>query len=272
MSDSEKASPSLAGWARWRRPLLIAAGVSALWTVGLGMWLPGWVKPRVEAAATEALGTPVSLAQIHVQPWTGVLAIDGLSVGPVPAPMLRVQRAEVQLSLESIWRLAPVLRRVTLVKPEIWIERVEAQRFNFSPVLDKLMAPSPKPAKDDEPVHFAVFNIAVQDGLLRYSDHVLGQDHRIDQLQIGVPFLSNLPSKIQVDVEPLLSARVDGSPLLIKGRTLPFADGLKSEVEVKLDAVDVPHWLVAAHPFLPKDMQPQARSHQPCLTWPSRAM
>jgi hypothetical protein len=259
MSDSEKVSTPASGWARWRRPLLIAGSVSALWTVGLGMWLPGWVKPRVEAAASDALGTPVSLAQIHVQPWTGVLAIDGLSVGPVSAPMLHVQRAEVQISLESIWRFAPVLRRVTLVKPDIWIERVEAQRFNFSPMLDKLMAPSPKPAKDDEPVHFAVFNIAVQDGVVRYGDRVLGQDHRIDQLQIGVPFLSNLPSQVQVEVEPLLSARVDGSPLLIKGRTLPFADGLKSEVDVKLDAVDVPHWLVAAQPFLPKDMTPLAR-------------
>jgi outer membrane protein OmpA-like peptidoglycan-associated protein len=259
MPAPENAPVTPTGWARWRRPALIAAGVAAVWTGVLGMWLPGWVKPRIEAAASEALGTPVSMAQIHVQPWTAVVAIDGLSVGPASAPMLRLQQAEVQLSLESIWRLAPVLRHVTLIKPDIYIERQSAQRFNFSPVLDKLMAAPRQPSKDDEPVHFAVFNIAVKDGLVRYSDRVLGQSHRVEQLHIGVPFVSNLPSQVQVDVEPLLSARIDGSPLLVKGRTLPFTEGLKSEVDVKLDAVDVPHWVAAAHPFLPDGPKPDAR-------------
>jgi hypothetical protein len=260
MPAPENAPVPTTGWARWRRPALIAAGVAAVWTGVLGMWLPGWIKPRIEAAATEALGTPVSMTQVHVQPWTAVVAIDGLSIGPASAPMLRLQRAEAQLSLESIWRVAPVLRYITLVKPDIYIERQSAQRFNFSPVLDKLMAAPKKPAKDEEPVHFAVFNIAVKDGLVRYSDRVLGQAHRIEQLHIGVPFVSNLPSQVQVDVEPLLSARIDGSPLLIKGRTLPFTEGLKSEVDIKLDAVDVPHWIAAAHPFLPDGLKPDAHS------------
>ncbi|MGC4059694.1 MAG: DUF748 domain-containing protein [Aquabacterium sp.] len=260
MPVPEHAPVTPTGWARWRRPALITAGAAAVWTGVLGMWLPGWVKPRVEAAASDALGTPVSMSQIHVQPWTGVVAIDGLSVGPVSAPILRLQQAEVQLSLESVWRLAPVLRHITLVKPDIYIERQSAQRFNFSPIIDKLMAAPKQSSKRDEPVHFAVFNIAVKDGRARYSDRVLGQDHRIEQLHIGVPFVSNLPSKVQVDVEPLLSARVDGSPLLIKGRTLPFTEGLKSEVDVKLDAVDVPHWIAAVHPFLPDGLKPDARS------------
>ncbi len=243
---------------RWRRPLAVVAGLAALWTVVPGMWLPGWIRPQIEKAASEALGTPVALQGVQIHPWTGVVALDGLAIGPASAPMLRVQHVEAQLSLESLWRFAPVLRRVSVLKPDVWVERQSAERFNFSAVLDKLTAKPKTPKPESEPAHFAVFNIELHDGLIRYTDRVLSQEHRIDQLHIGVPFVSNLPSFINVDVKPQLSARVDGSPLSIKGDTLPFAEGLRSAVHVKWDSVDVPHWLAAAQPFMPQPWQMQA--------------
>jgi hypothetical protein len=260
MSDTVSPSRSRNWLSRWRGPLLIALGLAALWTGIVGAWLPGWLRPRVMAAASEALGTPVSMAEIHVRPWTGVLRIDALVVGPASAPLLKLRQAEAQLSLESIWRLAPVLRRITLTAPELWIERQSAQGFNFSPIVEKLMADREPARPDDEPQRFAVFNIVLQDGSVRYTDRVLAQSHVIDKLNIGVPFLSNLPSKVDVDVLPLISARIDGSPLQIKGRTLPFNEGLKSEINVQLDAVDVPHWIAALHPFLPAAWRPDARA------------
>lgn len=236
-------------------PLIIALAVAGLWTVLVGMWLPGWVKPRVEAVASEALGTPVTLQAIALKPWTGVLTLKGLTIGPGGAPLLTVQQAEAQLSLESLWRLAPVLRRVDIDKPTLWVERLSASRFNFSAVVDKLMAEprGARPATD--PAHFAVFNIALQNGSVHYTDRVLNQTHVLDQLRIGVPFVSNLPSFIQVEVQPELSARLDGSPLQIKGESLPFTQGLRSAVRLKWTQVDVPHWLSAAQAFVPKAWQ-----------------
>ncbi|KGM40922.1 hypothetical protein JY96_15075 [Aquabacterium sp. NJ1] len=254
-SSSDSAAGPLS---RWRRPLAVVAGLAALWTVVPGMWLPGWIRPQIEKSASEALGTPVAVQAVQIHPWTGVVALDGLAIGPAAAPMLRVQHVEAQLSLESIWRFAPVLRRVSVLKPDVWVERQSADRFNFSAVLDKLTAEPKTPKPESEPAHFAVFNIELHDGLIRYTDRVLNQEHRIDQLHIGVPFVSNLPSFINVDVKPQLSARVDGSPLSIKGDTLPFAEGLRSAVHVKWDGVDVPHWLAAAQPFMPQPWQMQA--------------
>jgi hypothetical protein len=260
MTSPEAPSTSPSVWQRWRRPVLIVGGVAALWTGVVGAWLPGWVKPRAEQAASQALGTPVRIGQIHVQPWTLVVAVDGLSVGPQATPLFQLAHAEVQASIESVWRMAPVLRHVTLVKPELWIERQSATRFNFSSVLAHLQAQPASPKTDDEPARFAVFNIALQDGVVRYTDRVLGQEHRIEQLKVGVPFVSSLPSFVAVEVQPLLSARVDGSPLEIKGQTLPFANGLRSEVKLNWDAIDVPHWLSAAQPFMPPELQVLASS------------
>ncbi|KND57479.1 putative exported protein [Candidatus Paraburkholderia schumanniana] len=40
---------------------------------------------------------------------------------------------------------------------------------------------------------------------------------------------------------PLLQARIDGSPLVVKGRTKPFAKSRESEIALSLDGLDVPH-------------------------------
>jgi len=260
MTTAQTASSPRPAWTRWRCWALALLAVAFAWTGLVGAWLPNWLKPRVEAAASEALGTPVRIQALHIQPLTWVVGLDGLSVGPAAAPILKVQQVQTQLSLESLWRFAPVLRRVSVVKPELWIERQSAQAFNFSPILARLQNQPKTPDTGGEPARFAVFNIELTDGLVRYTDRVLAQEHRIDQLRIGIPFVSSLPSHTQVHVQPLLAARIDGSPLQIKGKTLLFDEGLRSEVQLNWDAVDVPHWLAAAQPFVPEAWRMQADS------------
>jgi hypothetical protein len=254
MTRPETAPPVTTPAARWRawvKPLAGVAAVAAAWTGVVGVWLPDWARPRIEAAATEALGTPVTIAAVRIQPWTLAVEVDGVAVGPQAAPWFTLKQAQTQLSLASVRHLAPVIRRVQLTEPMFWLERQSADQFNISPVMARLMAPPPEPQPDSEPTRFAVFNIEVRDGLLRYTDRVLKQEHRVEQLQVGVPFVSNLPSDIAVDVQPRLQARIDGSPLKIEGKTLPFQEGHRSEVQLAWQSVDVAHWLTAAQPFLP---------------------
>ncbi|MFY9812282.1 DUF748 domain-containing protein [Aquabacterium sp.] len=251
--DSAPSVAPAARWRAWLKPLAGVAAVAAAWTGVVGMWLPDWARPRIEAAATEALGTPVTIAAVRIQPWTLAVEVDGVTVGPQAAPWFTLKQAQTQLSLASVRHLAPVIRRVQLTEPMFWLERQSADQFNISPVMARLLTNAPEP--DGEPARFAVFNIEVRDGLLRYTDRVLKQEHRVEQLQVGVPFVSNLPSDIAVDVQPRLQARIDGSPLKIEGKTLPFQEGHRSEVQLAWQSVDVAHWLTAAQPFLPPSVK-----------------
>jgi hypothetical protein len=240
-----------------KKPRVLKIGIGLLvfalaWTALLGWWLPGWARAKAEVEATKALGTPVTLQTLSVQPWTLTVTLGGLKVGPPKAELLQLAQAQVQLSLESIWRLAPVVRRITLDQPDVWIERQSAQHFNVSDMLQRLQSQPSKPGQ--EAAHFAVYNIRVNNGLVRYTDRVLQQEHRIEALNIGVPFISNLPSFTSVDVQPLLEARVDGSALRVSGRTLPFTDGLRSTVDLNWSGVDLAQWAVAAKPFMPPDL------------------
>ena len=239
---------------RWMRLGLSVAVVAAGWTAGIGWLLPNVVKPRIETAATQALGVPVSMSALHVHPWTLTVQVDGLSVGPAAAPLLKAREASARLSVESIWRFAPVLRRVTVVGPEVYIERIGPQRFNFSPLIERLQSQSkPQPA-NAESTRFAVYNITIAQGRVAFTDRVLGQSHLVDKLSLGVPFISSLPSYTEVDVQPYLSAVVDGSQFKLTGRAHPFEEDLASTVDVHWSDVNLAQWLAAAKPFLPASL------------------
>ena len=259
-TPSPSAAPSPVGLLR--RAARVGAGLAVLagaWTVGVGHWLPDWLRPRIEVAATEALGTPVTLGQLAIRPWSLTVEAGQLAVGPTGQPWFTLQQAQAQLSLESAWRLAPVLRQVTLVRPQLTLERLGADRFNISPVVERLSRPQPEPQADAPPARFAIFNITLSDGSVRYLDRVLDQSHRIEQLRLQVPFVSSLPSDVDVHVQPLLQARIDGSEFKLTGQTLPFKEGLHSELQVRWQAVDVAHWLQAARPLLPPELRPDPR-------------
>lgn len=238
---------------RWFKLAAILAALALLWTLALGWALPRLLKPRLEAAASEALAAPVVIESLELAPWSLQARVRGLRLGPAEAPWVRIAELMVDVSGESLWRFAPVLERVELREPQIELERLEAQRFNISPLLDALARRPPSPP-DAEPARFALYNLRLEGGRVRLLDRVSGAEHRIEGLHIGVPFVSNLPSKLAVDVEPLLDATVNGSRLELRGKTLPFSEGLRSSIDVDWQQLDLPRWLAGLAPLLPQPL------------------
>ncbi len=248
---------------RWRRwaPWLVGAGVLGgawHWTLahGLPQWLPGQVQPLL----AQQLGTPVTWQALDIQPWTLRVTLRGLRVGEPAAPLVQVRAITVQPSWEMVWRLAPVLRRVTVEGLQLDVARTAPGEFNFSPLLAHWQrAHPPQPDTGEPPAKFAVFNIAVQDSRIRFDDRVLQQRHVVDQIELGVPFVANLPSFVDAEVAPQLSARVDGSQLKLAGETLPFQQSKRSEVQLHWQGVQLPQVMEAVQPFLPAALRPLAQ-------------
>ena len=255
-------STAVPRWRRWA-PWVVAAGaLGGTWHWTLAHWLPSWLPGQVWPVAERELGTPLRWQALDIHPWTLQVTLRGLTVGPQAQPLLKFKSLTVQPSWESVWRLAPVLRRVTLDSPEVFVARTGPGQFNFSPLVahwQQRHPPQPD-EPDSKPARFAVFNIAIDGGAVHWRDEVLGQTHVVDALHLGVPFVSNLPSFIDAEVEPALSARVDGSPLKIDGETLPFQQGRRSQVHVRWQDIRVPAVLEAVQPFLPPAWRPQATS------------
>jgi len=201
----------------------VLAVLALAWTLIVGWWLPGFLQPRIEAAASEALGAPLKMERLEISPWELEARVLGLRLGPEGAPWLRLAELRADVSSESLWRLAPVLARLQLREPRIELERIDTKHYNITPMLEALAKRPPAPP-GSQPARFAVHNIRLEGGRVHVVDRVSKTEHLIDALQLGIPFISNLPYRVEQYVVPSFSAKVAGTPVALNGRSRPFAN------------------------------------------------
>jgi hypothetical protein len=204
--------------------------------------VPPLVHHKAEQALSQLLSRPVSIGKVSLNPYTLRLEIDQLHIGERggAGPFVDVRTLIVRASWGSLFRLKPVIGEVYMDAPQIHVIRNDTQSFNFTDLVEQFSKPSPQPQpKPSKPLLFAVHNIHVDNGLIDFDDRLLKQHHLIDQFQFGIPFIANLPSKVDTFVQPFLQARIDGSMLQVTGTTKPFNGTFDSDITVKLDQLDL---------------------------------
>ncbi|WP_240732301.1 DUF748 domain-containing protein [Dyella terrae] len=228
---------------RVRKTLLILAIVLVLFGL-LGFFAgPSIIKSQIEKRATVALGRPVTLDKVHLNPYTLRLQLDQLHIGDRDgkAAFVDIDQVVVNTSWSSVYRLAPVLDELTLQRPRVRIVREADQRFNFTDLIDKFASGPTDP--NAKPARFALSNISIHDGDIDFDDQAGKATHKVEQIELGIPFLANLPSSTDIYVQPLLAMRVDGSPVSIKGQTKPFAESRDSTMDFQLDKLDLARYM-----------------------------
>ncbi|SIO71438.1 protein of unknown function [Burkholderia sp. GAS332] len=216
---------------------------------------PPLIRHIAEQQLSKQLDRPATIGRIALNPYTLRLEADRVHIGERGGvgDFVDISRLIVKPSWSSLFRGAPIIDEVQLDSPRFHIVRYDAQRFNFTDLIEKF---SKQPAKpDSKPTLFSVSNIRLENGQITFDDKLLGATHVIDQWKLGIPFIATLPSKTDIFVEPLLRARIDGSPLAIDGKTKPFAASRESEVSLRFDGLDVPQLLSYAPTKLPVIVQ-----------------
>ena len=223
---------------------IVAVSILALIGVVGYFAIPAAARWGIETVGSRELGRTVRVESISANPYALRVTVKGLTVEGLPgepAPLLTLQQATVNASISSVLRFAPVIDALKIDGLTANIVRLEAQRFNFDDIIERLRA---KPKKDDDkPAGFAVGNIEIAGSLVNFDDRVTGRKHALSDIAIGIPFISNLPVDVEVKVWPAFSAKLNGSPIAMTGETRPFHDTLESSINVKLDALDIPTYL-----------------------------
>lgn len=62
---------------------------------------------------------------------------------------------------------------------------------------------------------------------------------RLTAINVGIPFIPNLPSGIDAYAQPTLVANVDGALFLLKGQTRPFRSTFEASLNVNLQDIDL---------------------------------
>ncbi|MFM0341072.1 DUF748 domain-containing protein [Paraburkholderia fungorum] len=216
---------------------------------------PPLIRHIAEQQLSKQLDRPATIGRIALNPYTLKLEADRVHIGERggAGDFIDISRLIVQASWSSLFRAAPIVDEVQLDSPRFHIVRYDAQRFNFTDLIEKFAKQPAEP--NSKPTLFSVSNIRLENGQITFDDKLLGATHVIDQWKLGIPFIATLPSKTDIFVEPLLRARIDGSPLAIDGKTKPFAASRESEVSLRFDGLDVPRLISYVPAKLPVIVQ-----------------
>ena len=227
-----------------RRSRNIAIGFVAL-TIVVGIVgffvAPGVVKSVAEKQITEKTGRRATIGTLAINPYTLSATIGELKLYQPDASTVAVEIGEIfaNVSSASLFRRALVFDELRVARPRVSIARLDAQRFDFSDVVDRLAAQP----KSDEPARFSLNNITLEDGSIVFDDRVTGRKHTIDHIGLGLPFVSNLPYATDVFVTPKFVADVNGSRIELNGKAQPFSDDRAATLEFDIADLDLPTYM-----------------------------
>jgi hypothetical protein len=230
-----------------RIAIAIAVLVAIVAVVGF-LIAPRIVKAKGEEILTRELRRPTTIEKVSINPFAPSATIRNVVVKEPDgnATFFSFEELYVEGSFSSLWRFAPVIDRVRLIRPYTHLVRFPDRRYNVQDLVDEALARSkqePEPGKEHKPPRFSVFNIEVLAGRIELDDQALKQKHEIREIAIGVPFISSLPYAREIDVKPELAAIVDGAPFAARGETTPFADTNESTLAIDIDQLELPRFL-----------------------------
>ena len=228
------------------RTLLVILGLAIiLYGVVVGLVAPPIAKKVIADKLGEKLGRVVQIDHVSVNPYTLEATVEGVRVLEPDRKTVfaAFKRLDVDASATSITRLAPIVDEITLDGLDVRLVRDGESHYNASDILAKLAQPADKKAKPEEPPRFSVSNIRVVNSSVHFDDRPLGAKHDVTDIDVAIPFVSNLPRHLKEFVQPRLHARVDGAPLAIRGETLPFENSLRTHVALQLEGFDLPRYM-----------------------------
>ena len=242
---------SAARMPRFVRWLAIAAGTLLLLMALAWLAVPPIVKSQAEQRLSGLLGREVSIGRVAFSPWSLELRVEQLRIGAAAGvanrePQFSVERLRVNADMRSLLRLAPVIEAIDIDTPRLRLTRLAEGRYDIDDLLARFKRDTPAPA-DDPPTHFALYNLRLTGGSVDFDDKPVQRQHRLQALQVSLPFLSNLPDDIAVNVEPRLAFTLDGAAFDSGAQAKPFAQDRASQLELRIADLDLARWL----PYLP---------------------
>ncbi len=243
----------------WNRPLTrrvlgIAAGLLVLWALAGFLVLPRVLRPVVERKLAQVLHRPVTLRRLSLNPFALSATLEGLDVKEKggAGPFLSFDRLYANLEAVSLFKGGPVIRAITIARPSIALVRNEDGTYNVQDLLDE--ASKPKPS--EKPLRFSINNIRVEGGSLDFDDRPEKTKHSVRDVRIGIPFLSNIPSQVEITTQPIFEATVNGAAFALHGETKPFSRTHETRVDLDIADVDLPFYLG----YLPRATPPRLTS------------
>jgi len=217
----------------------------ALATIGVLGFLvaPPIVHSKLEQELTRILHRKVTIESLRINPYALSVTMRGLRITErnSDATALAVEELYANASSSSLFRRAPVLSALRVVKPQVQITRVEGNRYNWSDLIDEFLNKPKDP--NEPPARFALANIEIVAGDVAFDDRPAGVKHSLAAINLAVPFVSSLPVDQEIITEPKFSATMDGTPVELAVKAKPFKATHDSTINLDIHGLDLTRFL-----------------------------
>lgn len=237
---------------RWQRLVLILGlGLLAVCAI---CWatLPMLLQWQIEKQGTLALGRAVSVDQVIFKPWSMRLIVRGMRVAQaggdalVQPAQLTVDEVEFNASIQSLFAWAPVADAVRVRNPQLKLRHLGQGRYDIDDVLARLTSSGSQSAGVPR---LSLFNIQLSGGGVEFRDEPHAVTHTLSDLQLDIPFLSNLGGRREVATHPRLVFRFNEAVFDTDAVTMPFAADRRTQAHFQVKGLDVapylPYWPAA---------------------------
>jgi hypothetical protein len=218
------------------------AGIIAVITIFGFFILPPLAKGKIEARLSTELHRNVSIEKLGINPYAMSLTVNGFVINERDGTETAAsfEALYVNVSLATLFRRAPVLDEIRLVKPYLRIVRNTDKTYNWQDLIEALMA---QPKTSEPPPKFSLNNISIVNGSIEFDDRPEDSMHAVTDIRVSLPFISSLAYATDITVLPELSARVNGSPVGLKGETKPFKETHETALRIDIDQLHLPKYL-----------------------------
>jgi uncharacterized protein involved in outer membrane biogenesis len=228
-----------------------------LWVIG---WLavPPLLKSQAQTRLSELLGRQVTVGGVSFKPWSLELEVKDFAVAQAGAtgqpPQLVIKRFYVDIEAQSLFRLAPVVDALQLEAPQLRLKHLGGGHYDVDDVLQRL---NQGPAESDaKPLRFALYNLILSQGEVIFDDSPKGKVHKLGDLTLKLPFLSNLDSKREIQTQPQLAFELNGSKFDSNAQSTPFTDNRKTQARINIPSLNLAPYL----DYMPADLPVRLRS------------
>ena len=234
-------------WLAWGRGLYLA------WVVAGYLLVPPLVRAQLESGLSGALHRASTVQSVRFNPFTLALEVSGLVVREPEGneTFLSCGRLFLDLAARTLPALALRASELRIENPYARLVFTGNGTANFSDLIAGGATPQGGTGEGGNAAGLPVVlrSLDVSGGHFVVDDQVLGKHHEVKDFRLAIPFASSLPEDSAAYVEPTLAAEVNGRPVLLRGRTLPFSTTRRTEFDFSLDDADLAqYWAYAPVP------------------------
>ena len=253
-----------ASWVKW--PLISGILLYFIYILAGYLLVPYLFKSFLPHRLSVSTERPVTVGSAEFNPFTITLVLHNGIIGPrltnpddTVDPILSFSRCRIDFEISSLFRRGIICREFILDQFFLHLVRRSDATYNITELLpinlsDKingrgaeangLFAGLPP---------FSLNNIAINDSRVIFTDVPADKTHIVEEISLALPTIGNISYQASEYINPEFSARINGSPIRITGRTdLTPEGGVDTSLDLHMESIDLASYLA----YLPSEFRP----------------